>query len=124
MTAIYVRDLRPVKWGFEGTLHSSNPEPPMSALGHKRTLKHLYPMSGLPPKADIVPHNRNVRFVPKADSCSAAMKHYSITSSAVCWRCTGALVAWWEGELDRKKLEAGLNRQVDPSSLTAAVTTG
>ena len=34
------------------------------------------------------------------------------------------VVAWWEGELDRKKLEAGLNRQVDPSSLSTAVTTG
>jgi hypothetical protein len=32
------------------------------------------------------------------------------------------VVAWWEGELDRKRLEAGLNRQVDPSSLTTAVT--
>src|SRR6201997_2843653 len=34
------------------------------------------------------------------------------------------VVAWWEGELDRTKLEAGLNRQVDPSSLSTAVTTG
>ena len=34
------------------------------------------------------------------------------------------VVAWWEGELDRKKLEAGLNRQVDPSSLSTAVKTG
>jgi hypothetical protein len=24
-------------------------------------------MSALPPKADMVPHNRDVRFVPKAD---------------------------------------------------------
>ena len=34
------------------------------------------------------------------------------------------VVAWWERELDRKKLEAGLNRQVDPTSLSTAVTTG
>jgi aerobic C4-dicarboxylate transport protein len=34
------------------------------------------------------------------------------------------VVAWWEGELDRRKLEAGLNRQIDPSSLSTAVTTG
>jgi aerobic C4-dicarboxylate transport protein len=34
------------------------------------------------------------------------------------------VVAWWEGELDRNKLNAGLNRQVDPSSLDTAVTTG
>src|ERR1700743_760209 len=26
------------------------------------------------------------------------------------------IVAWWEGELDRSKLEAGLNREIDPSS--------
>ncbi len=34
------------------------------------------------------------------------------------------IVAWWEGELDRDKLNAGLNRQVDPSSIETAVTTG
>src|SRR5262245_48333956 len=33
----------------------------------KRTLKRLDPMSALPPKADIVWHRGNVRFVPKAD---------------------------------------------------------
>jgi len=30
-------------------------------------------MSALPPKADIVERDRHVRFVPKADSCSAAI---------------------------------------------------
>jgi hypothetical protein len=39
-------------------------------------------MSALPPKADIVQHGGNVRFVPKADSCTAAKRCYSITSSA------------------------------------------
>jgi hypothetical protein len=39
----------------------------MSALGQKRTLKRLHTMSTLPPKADIVQHNRDVRFVPIAD---------------------------------------------------------
>ena len=34
------------------------------------------------------------------------------------------VVSWWEGELDRDKLNAGLNRDVDPSSLQTAVTTG
>jgi hypothetical protein len=29
-------------------------------------------MSALPPKADIVRHGGNVRFVPKADICGAA----------------------------------------------------
>jgi hypothetical protein len=37
---------------------------PMSALGHKRTLRRVHPMSALPPKADIHQGNRDVRFVP------------------------------------------------------------
>jgi hypothetical protein len=39
----------------------------MSASGQKRTSKRIQPMSALPPKADIVQHGGNVRFVPKAD---------------------------------------------------------
>jgi hypothetical protein len=38
----------------------------MSALGHKRTLRCLEPMSALPPDSGHVPHNPDVRFVPKA----------------------------------------------------------
>ncbi|HEX4410874.1 MAG TPA: dicarboxylate/amino acid:cation symporter [Xanthobacteraceae bacterium] len=34
------------------------------------------------------------------------------------------IVAWWEGELDRDKLNAGLNREIDPRDLEEAVTTG
>lgn len=34
------------------------------------------------------------------------------------------IVAGWEGELDRDKLNAGLNREVDPSNVEIAVTTG
>jgi aerobic C4-dicarboxylate transport protein len=34
------------------------------------------------------------------------------------------VVAWWEGELDRKKLNTGLSRQIDPSNIETAVTTG
>ena len=34
------------------------------------------------------------------------------------------VVSWWENELDRSKLNAGLSREVDPSDLEAAVTTG
>lgn len=33
------------------------------------------------------------------------------------------VVAWWEGELDREKLNAGLNQQIDPSDVETAVTT-
>jgi hypothetical protein len=34
-------------------LRGSNPDPLMSALGHKRTFSKLQLMSALPPKADI-----------------------------------------------------------------------
>jgi aerobic C4-dicarboxylate transport protein len=33
-------------------------------------------------------------------------------------------VSWWEGELDREKLHANLNKTFDPSDLETAVTTG
>ena len=33
-------------------------------------------------------------------------------------------VSWWEGELDREKLHAHLNRTVNPADLETAVTTG
>jgi hypothetical protein len=39
----------------------------MSALGQKQTSGHNQIMSALPPKADIVEHDRYVRFVPEAD---------------------------------------------------------
>ena len=63
---------RPAKWGLAVSLRGSNPGTPMSALGQKRTLKRLHPMSALPPKADMVQHDCDVRFVPKADICGAA----------------------------------------------------
>ncbi len=34
------------------------------------------------------------------------------------------VVSWWENELDREKLKAGLNRTVDPTDIETAVTTG
>jgi aerobic C4-dicarboxylate transport protein len=34
------------------------------------------------------------------------------------------VVSWWEGELDRDRLQANLNKQVDPTDLETAVTTG
>ena len=45
----------------------------MSALGQKRTSEHVQSMSALPPIADIGTQARNVRFVPKADICTAAI---------------------------------------------------
>ena len=63
----YSRDLRPAKWGLGVSLHGSNLEPLMSALGQKRTFSEVCAMSALPPKADIGTQPRDVRFVPKAD---------------------------------------------------------
>src|SRR5256886_1231632 len=34
------------------------------------------------------------------------------------------VVSWWEGELDHDRLHASLNKQVDPSDMETAVTTG
>jgi aerobic C4-dicarboxylate transport protein len=34
------------------------------------------------------------------------------------------VVSWWEGELDRAKLLRGLNREIDPSDVQTAITTG
>jgi hypothetical protein len=66
------------------SLHGSNSEPLMSALGQKQTLRRPRSTSALPPKADIVQHGGNVRFVPIADilHCSEE-RRYSITSSAM-----------------------------------------
>jgi hypothetical protein len=49
----YSRDLPSAKRGSGVSLHGSNPEPPMSALGQKQTLQAEFAMSALPPKADI-----------------------------------------------------------------------
>ena len=45
---------------------------PMSALGQKQTFRNVSMMSALPPRADIGTQLLNVRFVPKADICTAA----------------------------------------------------
>jgi aerobic C4-dicarboxylate transport protein len=34
------------------------------------------------------------------------------------------VVAWWEGELDRDKLNKALSRNIDPSDIETALTTG
>jgi aerobic C4-dicarboxylate transport protein len=33
-------------------------------------------------------------------------------------------VSWWEGELDHERLHAHLNKEIDPSDVETAVTTG
>ncbi|MCC2109186.1 MAG: dicarboxylate/amino acid:cation symporter, partial [Hyphomicrobiales bacterium] len=34
------------------------------------------------------------------------------------------VVSWWEGELDRTKLKAALEQEIDPTDIETAVTTG
>ena len=58
-------------------LDTRNPEPLMSALGHKRTSRRFHPMSVLPPKADMARLGRDVRFVPKADILRRSKGIYS-----------------------------------------------
>jgi hypothetical protein len=70
--ADYIRDLRLAKWGSGASLHGGNPGPLMYALGQKQTSRLEAAMSALPPKADIAQRRPDVRFVPKADSCTAA----------------------------------------------------
>ena len=71
----YSRDSGLAKWGSGVSLHGSNPEPFMSALGQKQTSRLLRAMSALPPKADIGTQSRNVRFVPKADIAPGLFDH-------------------------------------------------
>src|SRR6516225_1474149 len=66
--------------GLTVILRGNNPQDRMSALGQKQTSEEVWPMSALPPKADIGTQSWNVCFVPKADSCTAA----KILSFALC----------------------------------------
>ena len=59
--------------GLRVRLRGSHLDPLMSAMGHKQTFPYVSAMSALPPKADITEHCGHVRFVPKADSCTAAL---------------------------------------------------
>jgi aerobic C4-dicarboxylate transport protein len=34
------------------------------------------------------------------------------------------VVSWWEGELDHDRLLANLNKEIDPTDVEAAITTG
>jgi hypothetical protein len=50
----YSRELRAVEWGSVVSLHGSNSEPLMSALGQKRTLPSAVVTSALPPKDGVI----------------------------------------------------------------------
>jgi hypothetical protein len=66
-TRLQQGDLRPGEMGLRVSLHGSNPEPLMSALGHKQTSAHVRMTSALPPKADIRERVLDVRFGPTSD---------------------------------------------------------
>src|SRR6516225_2826481 len=65
----------------------------MSAIGTKRTLRHVHLTSALPPKADMDQHGCDVRFVPKADIPRCGRdRRYSITSSAATRKLCGTVM--------------------------------
>jgi hypothetical protein len=47
--------------GVDRILRGNNPQDRMSALGQKQTSEEVWPMSALPPKADIPERDWNVR---------------------------------------------------------------
>ena len=60
----------------------------MSALDHKRTSHQVRAMSALPPKADMVQHDRDVRFVPKADIARLTQSPRQPTAKGLAYRET------------------------------------
>src|SRR5262249_30583473 len=56
--------------GFGISLHGSNLEPLMSALGQKQTYAAQKGMSALPLKADMCGAKSNVRYGPKTDNAT------------------------------------------------------
>jgi hypothetical protein len=55
----------------------------MSALGQKRTLRHVRAMSALPRKADIEQRSHDVRYVPIAD-IDTPLRAFSSGMKRVC----------------------------------------
>jgi len=55
----------------------------MSALGQKQTSEHDWTMSALPPKADMVQQDGDVRFVPKADISREIALAFSVGAGTV-----------------------------------------
>jgi hypothetical protein len=57
---------------FRFKLHGNNFEPPMSALGHKRTLSEVYAMSALPQMQTFVAATGMSALCQKQTFCAAA----------------------------------------------------
>src|SRR5262249_20706215 len=70
----YSKDLQPAKWASLINLHCKNLDPWMSLTGHERLFGALQNSSAFPFKTDLDGSSAIARFVPGADSCSAA-KH-------------------------------------------------
>src|SRR5215469_12645051 len=95
----------------------------LSALGQKRTSKHVRVMSALPPKADIGTQSRNVRFVPNADyqrsiSPNTMSRELSIagTSASMCPRVKKSMAP--------KCGYDGARRLLDPNNFASGPTVG
>jgi hypothetical protein len=94
--------------GFRGQLHGSNPELPMSALGHRR-------MSALPPTADVVRgsiHSRNERCRRQRAAGIACGASVGCTPGATSTKLRGGGVLWprrLSGEKLRPYLKAALS---------------
>src|SRR6516225_5936515 len=100
--------------GFGVSLHDSNLGSLMSALGQKQTLRHLQPMSALPPKADIGTWSRNVRFVREADIQGRCSRRR--TSNGPCLERGSLLPRCW-----RKTLVLPSCERRDPAHRDSAV---
>jgi hypothetical protein len=62
---------------------------PHVRFGQKRTSTSEIAMSALPPKADIAGRQLDVRFVPKADSCTAQISRRIMVQASVALTCSG-----------------------------------
>jgi len=82
--------------GLTVILRGNNPQDRMSALGQKQTSEEVWPMSALPPKADIGTQSWNVCFVPLADIVPRSLlcvprenvicRRYRMTRGPHAWR--------------------------------------
>jgi hypothetical protein len=68
--------------GCQARITATRQQSRMSASGQKQTSRPEISMSALPPKADIVQHGGDVRFVPIADICTAEITGGSTNESA------------------------------------------
>jgi hypothetical protein len=76
--------------GFRVSLHSSNPEPLISALGHQLPRDLFRVASALPPITDTKVDGRRVRFGPCVDGSELARTFFTnaaLVGAAMCSAC-------------------------------------